>query len=288
MILLMNYKSTIENLPIFLGKAVKVEPLKGGVTNANFKVIAGNKKYVASFGFESNKFLGVDRKREAYNYGALRNLGVAQKLVKYYPKQNLLLTEYIEGKVTNRSQLREPKNIAQIARILRKVHTGKRFKGVFDPYKISRNYFELVKGAWIPVEAKGLLNDLELLRKKLGLVKFNSSSHLDLVPLNILINKGKISLLDWEYSAMSDYRFDLAQLSSSADYEPKHDKILIKAYGRKELTIEQLNIAKAIMLIREIGWDLVQNKYSKLNFDYKKYALGYIKRYQRIRKQIKL
>ena len=284
----MNYQKIIESLPTFSGKRIQVQPLAGGVTNVNYKITDGHNKYVARFGFESNKYLGVNRKWEVHNQIIASKLGVGSKVVGFYPKLNMLLVEYLEGKTAGRQELRKPHNIRQVARLLRKVHNGPKFQGLFDPFKVSRDYFRLVKNSWMPQGAKELLLDLDKLKSKLGAMRLNSSCHLDLVHLNILLNGNQVKFLDWEYSAKSDYRFDLAQLSASADFEPEHDKLLIKAYGRKDLNLEQLNIVKAIMLIREIGWDLVQVKYSKLNFDYKKYALGYLKRYQKIKRLVGL
>ena len=142
--------------------------------------------------------------------------------------------------------------------------------------------------SWIPKNAQNLLQDLKTLKSRFQKMELNYSCHLDLFTPNIVKNKDKIHFLDWEYSAKSDYRFDLATLSSMADFEPKHDRLLIRAYGRKNLSLEQLNLAKAIMLIREIGWDLVQVKFAKIDFNYKQYTLDNLKKYYKVLKQIHL
>jgi thiamine kinase-like enzyme len=281
---MMNYQKIITNLSIFHSKSIVIEPLIGGVTNANFKISDGQNKFVARFGFESNKYLRLNRSGEIYNHTVVSKLGLSGKIVKFYAEYNMLLVEYLEGKTLDAKIARKPKIIDQLAKILRKIHEGPKFKGIFDPFKVSRDYFDIVKNSWIPKPAKQLLKELEKYKVQLRGMNLSYSCHLDLFPPNILLKDDKIKLLDWEYSARSDYRFDLATLSAMAEFEPKHDKLLIKSYGKNDLSLDQLNIAKAIMLIREIGWDLVQVKYSKLYFDYKKYTFDNLKRYQKVLK----
>jgi thiamine kinase-like enzyme len=284
----MDYEGIIKRVQIFRGKPLAIERLSGGVTNANFKVVAGGRKYVARFGFKANKYLGLNRGREIYNYNVIAKAGLGPRVIKFYPHHNMLLVEYVEGKVATPAISKKPIIINAVAKTLNQIHNAAKFRGVFNPFTVSESYFKLVSNSWVPPQAKKLPADLAKLKLRLRQLDLSYSCHLDVFAPNILLQGNRVKLLDWEYSAKSDYRFDLATFSAMSEFDPGHDKLLIKSYGRKDLDMEQLNIAKAIMMIREIGWDLVQVKYSKLDFDYKKYTFNNIRKYAKVLRYLKI
>jgi len=280
------HSKVIRKLPVFVNKVIKISPLHGGITNASFKITAGSKNYVARFGFALNKHLGTNRRQEFFNSRIAASLGIGPKIVALVPKYDLLLAEYIEGQPLTEKSVRYKGSIKKIAEILRKLHRGKNFKGRFDIYKICQKYLtrELSTGSQFKPEATTLLKDLLSIKSKLGNLPHDAQCHLDLAYTNIISSKDGLKIIDWEYSANSYHMLDLAILSAVSDFNYFHDKYLLRAYGEKVLDREKFKMLKALALIREIGWDMLQVRYSKINFNYKKFTRDNLRKYRLISK----
>jgi len=90
---------------------------------------------------------------------------------------------------------------------------------------------------------------------------------------NIIRTPGGIRFLDWEYSAASDYRFDLAMLCMKAALNEKEEEIFLGAYGIKDYDkLQQIKRMKAVVALREAAWGVVQLATAKIPYNYRKYA----------------
>lgn len=251
------------------------KPLRGGITNFNYLITdqRTNEKYVAHFSPKSQNLLGIDRRATLHNTRIAAEQGIGPEITKYFPQENLLILKYIPGKVFTKSTAQNKNNIRSLGRLLRKLHAGKRFKGQFNPFKTIDEYLQTARKirAYVPENIRNLRNKLGAAEKSLGKYSLDYPCHLDLVLENVLKTNHGIKLLDWEYSANSDCRFDLAMLSIRAEYNKKQEEFLLKSYGRL-LNQSQMKLMKAVVHFREAAWGLVQNSLSQINFDYKKYA----------------
>lgn len=283
--MLKKHAALIRKLPLWHNPVT--EPLGGGMTNFNYLVTGGKKKYVARFALKSNVLLGLDRKREVANTRIAFALGIGPKIVKFFPKQNCLVVEYIEGSIFNSDQGRKPENIRKMARLFKKLHTGPKFRGKFDPFAVIEDYVAVAKSrkSWMPSDIDRSLTKLHALKKIIGPFQLQYPCHLDLVLENIVSTKKNLKLIDWEYSANSDPRFDLAMFSVKGKFDARHDKALLGAYGIK-ISPAQFAAMKAIVHFREGSWGLVQLAVSKIPYNYKKYAKDNIRSFNAIARRL--
>lgn len=261
-----------KKLPLWGNPAV--EQLHGGITNFNYLVTEGGDKHVARFAQSTSPLLGLDRRREVHNTRVASISGLGPKVVGFFPAQNCLVVEYVDGSVLTPDKARQPKNIKDMARVFRALHSGPKFKGKFDPFRTIPNYIATARarGAWVPINIDGSLSKLRRVQEAMRPLALSRPCHLDLMIENIVDTGGRLKLIDWEYSANSDPRFDLAMLSVKGNFTPRNDAALLKAYDDPKITHADLAAMKAVVHFREGAWGLVQNAVSKIPFDYKKYA----------------
>lgn len=285
-----NYQAVIKSLPLLQGKKFSVEKLKGGLTNMNFKVRAGKKTYVARFAPANSVALGMHKENEVYNCTIAEKLNIGPKPVEFYSKEDLLLVEYISGRVSNLKRVGSKDSIKQLALLFKKLHTGPRFKDTVDLFVQTRQYFVTAEklGSWMPKNTAYLMQSLERIEKRLKQKSWIRPAHLDLMIANIIHTRKGLKLIDWEYAGNADCRYDLAMISFKAKYNEAQDRLLLKSYGAKELDLRQLEFMKCIVALREAGWGLVQIKFSTLKHDYKKHASEHIDRFSEIAKKLLL
>lgn len=260
----------IRGLPLWQGSSsLSVQDLKGGITNFNYLVETGGKKYVARFGPKDGSLLGLDRQREIENTKIAYKEGIGPEFVEYYPEYNLLIIRYIEGLIFAPEIVKEHNHIQSVAELLRKLHQGEKFSGAFNPFEISRKYIATAKErqSWLPENISLLLKDFEKIENTLPTVS-PSPGHFDLVMGNFVENEGSIKLIDWEYSANGDYRFDLASVSVYGEFERKHEEILLEAYGDEDFSYSQFQKMKAVVAFREAAWGVLQLAISEIEYDY--------------------
>lgn len=279
-------RSILRGLPVWKNRRIQIRRLKGGMTNFNFLVADRGKKFVARFAPETNVLLGLNRKKETFNIRALAKQNIAPKIVKFYSRSNLLIVSYIPGRILSPAACRDRKTITDIAYVLRDLHfSGKKFKGRFNPFDTVRNYIGIVRrrNSWLPENIQKQIRGLEQVEKQVGRFSANFPCHLDLMMENLVRTPEGIKILDWEYSANSDFRFDLAMLSAKGGFTKEDDVVFLQAYGLYDpRSFKEVQLMKAAIYFREAAWGLLQFAVSKIKFDYKKYALENLASFQSI------
>lgn len=271
-----NHIKIIKKLPLWDNRDILIKKLSGGITNFNYLIQDKSKKYVARFAPKSNVLLGSNRKREIYNTKIASSLDLGPKITQFFPKYNLLIVEYIDGNVFSPEMAKKHTQIKLVAKLLKKLHGGPKFRGKFNPFKTIRKYIAIAKKrqSWLPDDINKRLDELDKIEKKLGRFYKTYPCHLDLMIENIIGKENKVKLIDWEYSSNSDYRLDLAMLSVKGNFTNQHDRLLLKEYGNDNKDLyDQIQIIKAVVYFREAAWGLLQLAISQIKFDYKKYAI---------------
>lgn len=277
-----DFRATLESCPLWQGqsRALSIERLEGGTTNFNFLVSDGSRKYVARFAQKASKLLGLDREREVRNTIIAGELAIAPQFVAHYPDQDLLIVEYIPGEVITPEIARRSESIREMARILLALHHAEKFEGTMNPVEIIHQYVEIARAnrGWIPDGIDASVAATDSIAVELDITSENSC-HLDLMMENIVKTDVGLRLLDWEYSACSDHRFDLAMLSVKGNFSEENDQQLAAEYvsAHAEELARQIQLMKAIVFLREATWALVQMDISTIDFDYRQYAIDHFK-----------
>jgi thiamine kinase-like enzyme len=250
-----------------------IEPLGGGITNRNFRVVAGGEAFVLRIGGEDTDQLGIDRDVEHDASLAAAELGIAPDVVAYVEPEGYLVTRYVEGEV-GRAALEE------VAPLLRRFHGGRPIAGRFDSFRVVEAYADLARkhGVAIPPEYAAAKETADRIEARRGLIELRPC-HDDLLAANFIHDGTRVWIVDWEYAGMGDPAFDLANYAVNNGLDEDGDRALIAAYGGADYDIHVL--FRFMSDFREAMWGVVQQALSDLDFDFAGYAGEHFERLRR-------
>lgn len=257
---------------------VALEPLPGGITNRNYLVRTPHRLFVARLCAELG-CLGIDRRNEVVCQRAAHALGVAPAVEHH--ETGVLVSEHVRGRTMSPVEVRAPAFVPRLAALLRTLHGGwDRLSGemlYFSAFQTVNTYVGTARAlnAALPPDIDALLDDSRRLARRLGPF-VPVLCHNDLLPANILDDGRRVWLVDWEYAGIGHPLFDLAGVSANCQFDPPLDAALLAAYrGTHEADprdLRDLRVLKAMSLLREALWSVIQTVASDIAFDYARYA----------------
>ncbi len=117
----MSVEAVIDAVPQ-LHSAVAVEPLPGGLTNTNYKVICPDAAYVVRVAGKDTGLLGIDRDNELHSSRAAAETGVAPEVVAAVPELHALVLAFLEGETMSPETLRRGDRLDLVAAACRRLH----------------------------------------------------------------------------------------------------------------------------------------------------------------------
>ena len=277
----------IRALPCWRG-AVRLEPLKGGLSNTSFLAEEGSgRRTVARIG-KDFPFHHVFRWREAETSRAAHAAGLSPEVI--YSEPSILVLQFIEARTYGESDIRA--NVAACAALLRRCHSEmpKHVHGpaqIFWVFHVLRDYgLALTQGghrnrnrveAWMTAAER-----LEAVQIPLPIV----FGHHDLLPTNFLDDGRRLWLIDWEYGAFGTAMFDLANLAANASFGPDEEQALLTAYfGRAPdaRLMRSFQAMQAASALREAMWAMVSELHLDTpGVDYAAHGEEFISRFERL------
>ena len=258
---------------IWPGGVDSVEPLGGGITNHNFKVLVDGDAFVLRIGGNDTGLLGIDRKVELEASLRAAALGIGPDVVAFLEPEGYLVTRFVDGKAGEVT-------IPEAAALLRRLHAGAEIPGRFDAFRVVETYAETAGAAGVSLPpgfeaAKAIADRIEAARGAYDL----APCHNDLLAANFIRGEDRVWIVDWEYAGMGDPAFDLANFAVSNELDEAGDRDLLDAYGGSDA---QLHVLMRYMSdFREAMWGVVQQAISKLDFDFAGYAAAHFERLDR-------
>ena len=273
---------------------ISIEPLAGGITNYNYLVKTDIRDYVARLCVE-REVLGIDRRNEVLCQRAAHALGIAPAVVHH--EQGILISEYIPARALAPVDVRDHEFVRRLGVVLRTLHNGwDRLTGemlYFSAFQTVRTYAKTSSelGARLPDDMDALLDDARDLSHRLG--PFTPVlCHNDLLPANILDDGRRIAIVDWEYAGIGHPLFDMAGVSANCALTEPLECAFLAAYRGEETGIidprdlRDLRILKAMSLLREALWSVIQTVASDIAFDYESYAADNFQIYRAARREL--
>jgi len=270
-----NINQLISSIPIWQNKII-ISKIDGGITNQNFLVEDGIKKYFVRVGKDIPEHL-VYRSNEIIASKVASSLQISPKVI--FNNDDLQVIDFVNGSTLDEKGIK--KNLNSIISIIKKVHFDmpKNLYGqsmIFWVFHVIRHYSKFIE------ENKSKYSSMlaELLKKS-DLIEKNSSpfqivfAHNDLLPANFIKGDKQIWLIDWEYAGYNTPLFDLGGLSSNNNFNEKDDIILLENYYEQKVTdeiIKKFKCLKSASLLRETMWSMVSEITSKIDFDYGSYT----------------
>lgn len=279
-------EARVRALPLWRGE-LTVTPLKGGVSNASFRVSDSTGSYVARVGGDY-PFHQVSREREAIASRAAFEAGISPEPV--HAGDGLMVLRYIEARTYTEADVRA--NAAACIELLRRCHRemGKRISGqgaIFWVFQILRDYAHTLKEGrhrHVPDIPRwmAIVDELEAAQLPLPIV----FGHHDVLPTNYMDDGNRLWLIDWEYGAFGTAMFDLASLSANNSFDAAGEKLILETYfGRApgEELWRAFHAMKAASALREAVWGMVSELHLNApGVDYVAYAAEYLGRFETV------
>ncbi len=276
-------EEAIARVPMWQGaRDLRTAPLGGGITNKNWRVDVGNQSYVLRIGGENTELLGIDRRNERAANEAAARIGLAPEVVYFIEPEGYLVTRFVPGRPLPPAEIRTDGNIRRVAGALKRFHALPAIPGRFSPFRTVAEYAEIARrySVSFPSNFDWLVERTSEIETALLRDPFTPQPcHNDLLNENFL-DDGAIRILDWEYAGMGDIAFDLANFAVHHGLTDAQDRYLLGCYFG-ETTARRVARHKLMKIAsdgREALWAMVQIGISKLDFDFRAYAVKHFNR----------
>ncbi|MFN0037950.1 MAG: choline/ethanolamine kinase family protein [Burkholderiales bacterium] len=275
----------ILRLPCWSGRVDPV-PLAGGITNKNYLVADGGRKYVVRIG-QDIPIHGVMRFNELAASRAAFEAGISPEVV--YSQPGVLVLRFIEGHALTPDLVRDAATLTAIVALIRRCHTEvPRF--VHGPVLMFW-VFHIVRGYAAELQARasrhiGLLPELlarsAQLESAVGPVSI-VFGHNDLLAANFIDDGKRLWLIDWDYAGFNSPLFDLGGLVSNNALDAAQTRMVMEQYfGKVDAGLDRrLAAMTCASLLRETLWSMVSEIHSTIDFDYAAYTADYLARFER-------
>ena len=261
-----------------LHDATSVEPLAGGLTNTNYKVVSTHGTFVVRISGKDTGLLAIDRENEAHNTRCAADAGVGAPFVAWVSEHDALVLEFLDGEVLDPEKLRRGDRLPAVARACRRLHGGARFLLDFDMFDIQRGYIDVVRerGFRLPArydEFEPQVRALEhaMRARREPTVPCNN----DLLAENFIDCGGELRLIDYEYSGNNEPSFELGNVWSESNLSLEQLEHVVAEYYGAPL-VNKVARCRVWGLMSKYGWTLwgsIQDGISELDFDFWGWAM---------------
>lgn len=234
----------------------------GGMTNHSYKITREDGlEYLVRIPGEGTEEL-INRIDERKSTELACKLGLDSSLLYFSDDGRKVMTFIHDPQPMSEEIMRQGRNIIQAADIFHRLHTCGIDTGVrFEVFEMADRYEKIIHDG-----GGALYGDYEAIRKTVmdikeeldkGIQKQRVPCHNDSLVGNwVLDDKGKLYLVDWEYSGMNEAMWDLSCLSIEANYSDENDNELLRAYFSREATVEEKKRFIAAKLYVDYLWTL--------------------------------
>lgn len=266
---------------------IDIAPLAGGITNRNYLVSDGGRRFVVRIGADIAVH-HISRANELAASKAAHAAGISPGVVHH--EQGVLVLDYVDGRPLTAEDVRDPRMLGRILVLVRRTHREipKYFRGpaaIFWVFHVVRDYAALLVAAdsrykrLIPV----LIEKAETLEKEAGPFEI-VFGHNDLLANNFLDDGKRLWLIDWDYAGFNTPLFDLGGLASNNELSVAQEKGMLEAYFEVPAAQglrRRYQAMKAASLMRESMWSMVSEIHSTIDFDYAVYTADNLGRFDR-------
>jgi len=275
---MMDIRRVIKAVDEWIDKEIEIEEITGGLTNKNYKVTVEENKYVLRIPGEGSD-LFIDREVELHNTLSASDVGVGAHVFKYFKENYIVISEFIPGQVMSVNSFHNEGSIIKAVDAIQKINREADFASTFIMFEKYKTYYDLVKKhkMKIPKNFDEVNKTVDQVRKKfMSNIPELVSCHNDLLAENFIDQGDCMRIIDWELSGKNDPCFELGDFSVEHDFSEDEDNLIIKTYFGEfnDSKYARMNIYKSMADILWTLWAVIQNHFSKLDFDYWNYGLN--------------
>jgi thiamine kinase-like enzyme len=269
----------VARVALWKGQHPRVSQLSGGLTNENYLVEAGGRKYVMRIPGQSTELLSIDRANEVYNTKAAATTGIGPRVLEHVGGLDVLVLEFIEGSTMSARALQLKEMPARMASSFRRLHASPRFLQDFNMFRLIETYLGIVDEhqVTIPNGYRDWLPTVAQIERATAAGALPSvPCHNDLLCENFIDDGKALRVVDYELSGNNDPCFDLGNTAQEAEFDEDLRAALCSAYfGRDDA--RQLARMNLFALMSDVGWTLwgaIQARISTVEFDFRAYYTG--------------
>ena len=236
-------------------EVVEIKPIKEGLTNLSFRFAVHGKTYVYRHPGPGTEEI-VNRASETLSQEVARRLGVDNTFVYEDVEQGWKISYFIED--CSQLDYHDEVEVSRAMELIRRIHlSGERSQWGFDLMGKAREIMGLLDGRSYPKFSD--CDELQQAAERLdACVKGDKVApclcHNDFYAPNFLVKGKTMSLIDWEYSAMSDYASDLGTFICCSDYTVEEAKRVIEVYFGRPVSAEEERHCLAYVALAAYYW----------------------------------
>ena len=234
----------------------------GGMTNHSYKItLDDGKEYLMRIPGEGTEDM-INREDERKSTELACELGLDSKLL-FFSEDGRKVMEFIhDPQEMNADVMKKKENMSQAADIFRTLHRCGKDTGVrFEVFEMCDSYEKIILDNNVKLYDDYFDVKNEVMKFKAEVDADGETSrvpcHNDSLLGNwILDGDGKLYLVDWEYSGMNEYMWDLSCLSIESDYDEENDDDLLRLYYQREFSDKEKKYFIAAKMYVDLLWTL--------------------------------
>jgi thiamine kinase-like enzyme len=280
-------EEAVARVSLWKGESVQVSPLSGGLTNENYLVEGGGKRYVVRIPGQSTELLSIDRANEVHNTRAAATTGIGPKVLEVIPDLDVMVLEFIEGPTMSAKTLESEEMAKRMAASFQRLHAAPRFLQDFNMFRLIESYLDIVEAhdVTIPGDYRDRLSTIAEIERAVAVGSLPMvPCHNDLLCENFIDDGAALRIVDYELSGNNDPCFDLGNTAQEAEFDDRLRAALCEAYfGRSDA--QQLARMNLFALMSDVGWTLwgaIQAKISAIEYDFNGYYTARWERAQQV------
>jgi len=256
--------SRLKSLPLWRGDA-SIEPISGGRTNENFRVVADGRSYFARIGVDLPHH-GIRRANEILCHRRAAATGVAPDVV--HDAGGVMITEFVDGKTLIQGEPVDDATLARLAATLRRLDAADASDlPAFDPALICRRDLAALPAGGLPA---GRRARAEAILAAAPPLVARSLIHADLIPENVIVSAERVMLVDWEYAGRGDPAVDVAAVVLHFGLDVRQAALFVAERGGIEAGV--VRALQPVLALREALWCEVQKHFAGVRGDLADYT----------------
>lgn len=266
-------------MSLWRGREVAISALSGGLTNENYLVESGGKRYVMRIPGQSTELLSIDRKNEVFNTKAAASTGIGPRVLEHVPGVDVMVLEFIPGPTMSATTLQTRPMAARMAQSFHRLHNAPRFLHDFNMFRLIESYLGIADRhqVTIPDGYRGWLPAVARIERAVAAGALRTvPCHNDLLCENFIDDGTALRIVDYELSGNNDPCFDLGNTAQEAEFDQELRSALCESYFG-QVDARQMARMNLFALMSDVGWTLwgaIQAKISAVDFDFRGYYTG--------------
>ena len=231
-----------------------VSPIKEGISNLSFLFTVNGEGFVYRHpGNGTNEV--VNREAEAYSLAVAKELGLDHTFLYEDIAEGWKISRFIPG--CQSFDYGDEKQVRQALGLIRNLHqSGRVSPWSYDPFAEAGKIVALLKEARYPLP-EGFSSVSAVIQELSALSSLENGKqvlcHNDFYGPNLLVHDSGMELIDWEYSAMSDYACDIGNfVAQGSGYSVEQAIEILPFYFEREPT--DLEVRHCMAYIAIVGY----------------------------------